>query len=599
MMKEFNAGLPRVNTDATRPPSTNFSPYLMSAAVCVLTFLAYARTLRYQFVHDDRGIILGNPAIHSWQAVPGYFTTQVWAGLGPSFLANEYRPIFLLWLRINDALFGLWPPGWHFASVLAHVIATYCVFLLAQKLLGDSSAAMFTELVFGLHPVHIEVVAWISAVSEALLVGFLVPAYLCWLRSREDGGPRTRWLATSLFLYTLALLTKETAVVLVLVLAASLLLDFPARLEPATCGFARMVWRILKNLRPFLMITGAYLIVRVAVLKGFSHPAAEISGVTVLLTWPSLLLFYLRLLVWPVGLSPFYGLQFVNHPSLWNPILPAIVLVSVGLGLWKWASHSRPAALATLWLICPILPVLNVQVFGNGNFAHNRYLYLPTAGFAMLVALALRRIGVRAQNLAAISSVQIGITIGLALLLMLAIDVEDRYYSTDIAFYSYAYSRMGNDDEVIGMDYANALAEHGDFDQAAQLYRKLIQSQPEMWTAYFNLGYMYYRQGNLDSAAQFLSKAAAGSPTNGGAVFYLGLTDFKLNRLDEAEANLRRAAALAPTTPNYHFALAIVLKVRGNSSGAMEEFQRELAINPANHAAAKQMKEMRSDTGAR
>ena len=217
----------------------------------------------------------------------------------------------------------------------------------------------------------------------------------------------------------------------------------------------------------------------------------------------------------------------------------------------------------------------------------------------MLVALVLRRIGITAQNLAAVSSVQIGVTVGLALMLMLAIDVEDRYYATDIAFYSYAYSRMGHKDEVIGMDYANALAEQGDFGRAAELYRKLIQAQPEMWTAYFNLGYMYYRQGNLSLAAQFLSQAAAGSPTNGGAVFYLGLTDFKLNRLDEAEANLRRAVALAPTAPNYHFALGIVLKVRGNSPAAMEEFQRELTINPANHAAAKQVEEMRSQTGVR
>lgn len=598
-MKELKLGLPRVITHATRPPSATFSPYLTPAVVCVSTFLAYGGTLRYQFVHDDRGIILGNPAIHSWKAVPGYFTSQVWAGLGPSYLANEYRPIFLLWLRINDALFGRWPAGWHFTNVLAHVVATYCVFLLAQKLLRNSPAAVFTGLVFGLHPVHIEVVAWISSVAEALLVGFLVPAYLCWLRSREIGGRRNRWLAASLVLYTLALLTKETAVVLVLILAASIWLDFPARLDPATRGFGGMVWRILKNLRSFLIITGAYLIVRVAVLKGFSHPAAEISWVTVLLTWPSLLLFYLRLLVWPVGLSPFYDLQFVTLPSLTNTLLPLTLLALIGVGLWKWASYSRPAALAIPWMICPILPVLNVQVFGNGNFAHNRYLYLPCAGFAMLVALVLRRIGVRAQNPAAISSVQIGVAVGLALLLMLAIDVEDRYYASDIAFYSYAYSRMGHKDEVIGMDYANALAEQGDFDQAAQLYRKLIQAQPEMWTAYLNLGYMYYRQGNLNLAAQFLSQAAAGSPTNGGAVFYLGLTDFKLNRLDEAEANLRRAVTLAPTTPNYHFAVGIVLKVRGNSLAAMEEFQRELTINPANHAAAKQVEEMRSQTGAR
>ena len=242
-------------------------------------------------------------------------------------------------------------------------------------------------------------------------------------------------------------------------------------------------------------------------LKGFSHPAAQISWLTVVLTWPSLLLFYLKLLVWPVGLSPFYGLQFVSHPTMRNTIFPALALLLVSAALWKWASHSRPIAFAIPWLIFPILPVLNVQVFGNGNFAHNRYLYLPSVGFAMLVAVALRKLKFGRHTFGAVPSSQVGVCFGLALLLGFAIQVEDRYYASDAAFYSYAYSRMGNNDPVIGMDYANTLAEQGDFDHAAAIYRELIQAHPDMWDAYFNLGYMYYQPGELDSAVQYLSRA--------------------------------------------------------------------------------------------
>ena len=163
----------------------------------------------------------------------------------------------------------------------------------------------------------------------------------------------------------------------------------------------------------------------------------------------------------------------------------------------------------------------------------------------------------------------------------LAINVEDRYYSSDAAFYSLAYSRMGRSDPVIGMDYANTLAEQGDFVHAAAIYRELIKAWPSMWAAYFNLGYMYYQQGDLDSAIQYLSRTAAGDPANAAAIFYLGLADLKLHHLDEAEANLRRAIVLAPTAPNYHFALGMVLKVKGNWPGAMAEFARELELNPA------------------
>jgi tetratricopeptide (TPR) repeat protein len=145
---------------------------------------------------------------------------------------------------------------------------------------------------------------------------------------------------------------------------------------------------------------------------------------------------------------------------------------------------------------------------------------------------------------------------------------------------------------VIGMDYANTLAEHGDSADAAKIYQKLIQAHPDMWNAYFNFGYMCYQLGELDSAGLYLSQAAAGDPSNAGAVFYLGLTDFKLNRMHEAEMNLRRAIALAPSAPNYHFALGMVLKVTGNGSGAMAEFTKELAINPGHHAAAQQAAEI-------
>jgi Flp pilus assembly protein TadD len=143
------------------------------------------------------------------------------------------------------------------------------------------------------------------------------------------------------------------------------------------------------------------------------------------------------------------------------------------------------------------------------------------------------------------------------------------------------------------MDYANTLAEQGDFSHAAQVYQKLIQSHPNMWDAFFNLGYMYYQAGQSESAVLTLSKAAAGDPTNAGAVFYLGLADFKLNRLGEAEANLRRAIVLAPASPNYHFALGMVLKFRGNWSGAMAEFSKELELNPQHQPAAQQTAEIK------
>jgi hypothetical protein len=591
-MREVESGLPTVNAVEAKNPLTHPFPRLWAAAICILTFLAYVGTLRFQFVHDDRGQIVRNPAVHSWHAVLTYFTSHVWAAVAPTFLGNDYRPLFLLWLRINDAMFGRQAAGWHFTTVVAHVVATYGVFLLAHRILGDWPAALFSGLLFGLHPVHIEGVAWISGVPEPLMTGLLIPAFLCWVRSRETGGGRKLWLGASLALYALAMLIKETAIVLPLILFSSQWLDFPRPLEPRPRGYLQKPLRVLKVLIPSIALTAVYLLVRIVALKGFSHPAAQIGWRTVVLTWPSLLVFYAKLLLWPAGLRPFYGLEYVLHPTLGNTIFPTLVLLLIAGGLWKWASRSRPVALVVPWLVFPLLPILDVQVFGNGNFAHNRYVYLPSVGFVMLAAVALRKIKLGKPLFGAFPSFEALLVLGLVILMGCAIQVEGRYYASDAAFYSFAYSQMASPDPVIGMDYANTLAEQGDSNRAAEIYRKLIQAHPDMWNAYFNFGYMCYQSGELDSAGLYLSRAAAGDPSNAGAVFYLGLTDFKLNRMVEAEANLRRAIVLAPTAPNYHFALGVILKVNGKWTEAMAEFSKELELNPEHNAAAQQVAEI-------
>ena len=106
---------------------------LWPAAILAATFLAYAGTLGFGFVFDDTAGIVRNDSLRSWHYVPGYFSSHVWSFLYPHLLSNYYRPLFLLWLRLNDALFGLHPWGWHLTSVLAHLGVTCLVYCLALQ----------------------------------------------------------------------------------------------------------------------------------------------------------------------------------------------------------------------------------------------------------------------------------------------------------------------------------------------------------------------------------------------------------------------------------------------------------------------------------
>jgi hypothetical protein len=109
-------------------------PWVVELLLAAGTFLLFCGTLAFKFVYDDRMQILENVSIRQWSYVPQYFTKNVWAMIDPHILANYYRPLFLLWLRINYALFGSNATGWHALSVALHVIVVVQVFWLGKRL---------------------------------------------------------------------------------------------------------------------------------------------------------------------------------------------------------------------------------------------------------------------------------------------------------------------------------------------------------------------------------------------------------------------------------------------------------------------------------
>ena len=341
------------------------------AAVLVLTFAVYIPTLRYQFVHDDRGQIVENSAVHSWRFVPSYFTSQVWAGVMPGELGNYYRPLFLLWLRINHAAFGTHAWGWHLTTVLAHVLTTLLAYVLALSLGVSEDAALVAALVFGLHPAHIEAVAWISGATEPLLGVLLIPSFLSYVRWRRTSR-RNRRLA-SVVLFALALGEKETAMILPgLLLAYDWIFssghpcprchenDSPPQPEegwgvvgagtttrPTTPdpslprrgisarndSLFQSSSAALRRIWPFLLVIALYLPARFYALKALSHPVTPISKAQLAFTWPSLICFWIRHLILPVGLITFYDFPAVLQPTLRNFTFPLLFDVCAGAAL--------------------------------------------------------------------------------------------------------------------------------------------------------------------------------------------------------------------------------------------------------------------------
>ena len=561
------------------------------AFILLLTFAAYAPTLRYDFVHDDRAQIMENPAITSWSYLPQYFSKQVWAGYAPGIAGNYYRPVFLIWLRLNHMVFGLQPWGWHLTTVLLHLLATLLVFILGERLLHDSTTAAAAALLFGLHPIHVEGVTWVSGLTEPLMVVFFIPAFLCHLNSREKRGDQTRWKLLALFCFLMSLFEKETAIIL-----PALIMTYEwiyAGRDPENISLASLLrrsWDAARPSLPFFALIVPYLIARVIALEGFSHPLTNYPLTTIFATVPFLFTFWLRHLLWPTGLSIYYDYGAVEHLTFVNFFLPALVLAVVCAIALFAGKKSRAVAFFICWTVLPLLPPLDIRTFARNEFAHDRYLYLPSVGFVILVALALRYFSA-GRTYRRVPVTQAVAAILLTPLMTFGVAKEGSYMTDSWTFYQHC-AQYAPHNGLAMTNYAAALGERKRYAEALPILSRVVEENPNFWFGIYNFALTNYQVGQLEKAEMYFHRAIFLEPNEAEEHLYLGLIELKTGRLQEAEQSVRRAVQLAPQGFGNHFALGVILRLQGDLEGARRELQMEIKYHPENQAAGNLLSEI-------
>lgn len=441
------------------------------ASLLGVTFLTMGVTLRFPFMGDDLSQIVQNQRVQSWSFVPQYFTTHLWMQI-PGAAPRFYRPLFLLLLRMIDAVFGLWTPGWHLVLLLCHLAAAAMVYWLVRQWRGEQFALVAAAL-FALHPVHAEVVSWVSAISEPALAIVLIGSLIL---ARREGA---RNLVAALLLFAAGLLLKETAVVWPVVIFLALYdgLD-----------------RSLRRTAPFIGVAVSYLLLRVAVLGSVTTPLLRSVKPDASYV-PTALSHYFFHLVWPMGLSTYCEL----HPS-WLYLLCVLPLLAALAWIALRGQYERAAVLI---LLMPLLPALNLGSLQLDALVQDRYLYLPSVGFVMLAALLLEHLPRPA--------------IALLLLVMIAGCVEETMtYSDGEHFYARGLQAAPHNPEVregLGRIYAN----QGKFQQAVEVLEPVLQSentpaallQPSLIT----LAYSHEHMGHIQAALAYYSAADKVSPS--------------------------------------------------------------------------------------
>ncbi len=577
------------SSSAVTPPSRLLATQLVF--LIVLSALPFLPSLKYQFVYDDDVQIVNNTSIQNWESVPSYFTNTLFGSDDRTAASNlHYRPIFFLWLRMNDALWGRNSAGWHVSSLLLHLGVTALLFFLLRRHFDNSWIAATAALIFGVYPVHIESVVWLSGATDPLASLFLLGSVLLWLGG--SGWKNSPARIGSLACYAAALLTKETAIVFPAIVFVYALVGTEKKRSPEQGGglsaggaFARAFVLALRETIPFLAVTALYLAARYGVLRGVPPQTPWLSTRDALLTAPLALGFYLRHLIWPFGLSLFYSFSVISSPSnilFWLPSLTVIALAALIFTCWRRTKESL-VPIAVAWCFLPLLPVLDIALLQQDDTVHDRYLYLPSIGLAIGAAVLLH-VCTRVRGQTRRPRFAFAIAAMLITSLGFATIAQSIPWRDNLTLYTHAAERSPKN-TIARNNLAAEFVKRNRLDDADRLFQAVLQDRPEYWLANYNYGYLNYRLKRFELAEDYLKRAIALNPADPDEHAYLGLTYFHENRFGEAAAELRTAISSKPSGTGYHIALAIVLLQLHDLEGARSECLEELAYHPDNTAA--------------
>jgi len=552
---------------------------LLLLGTLAITALAYLNALTGEFVYDDRLQVLKNPTLSSLSNIPKMFTQGVWQFLNSGdqhAVGPYYRPLFNIALIINHQLFGLEVIGWHLASIVVHLGVVFLVYRLARQWNLSTEVAMGAALLFGVHPVHSESVAWVAALPDPLAAVFIVSSLLLYERYHHGPVRKPIVLVASIALALGAMLSKEVAVVFPLFLIAREMLE---KLEGEPLG--RALGRAARRTAPFFAMIVLYLGMRYYVLGFFRQDepkSVRIPAVQVLITIPSILLSYARMLFAPFPLAVMYGNTYVLSLSDVRFFGAAIAVAAI-VGGAIWFVRSSPVGRRALaFLIIFLVPVLNFKAFRTEeSLLHDRYLYLPSIGFCILVAMAFEWISNRfaeQQRKAFITATAIAAAVLFGLTFYQNFTWQDELAMTNHALkVTPQWPFLHN---YLGAYYSD---QHK-YIEAEQAYLDAIAIDPKYYDAYSNVGDLYREQGKLADAEQAYIKAIDYGAPYAETYYNLGVAYINDNKLADAEQPLLRTLAISPAHIKARYNLAWTYDREQKDSLAEQAYTETLQYDP-------------------
>jgi len=592
--------------------------------LALVTVIAYASVRNFNFVNfDDQLYVTDNPHVR---------TGLTWAGVVWAFTsayAANWHPLTWLSHMVDVELFGLNPGPHHVMNLVLHVTNTILVWLVLRRLTGSTFRSAAVAALFGVHPLHVESVAWVAERKD-VLSGFF-GLLTIWMYAGYVRRPTSGRYLVSLLLFVLGLMAKPMLVTLPFVL---LLLDVwplerTALLGTPSDGAASTPWRrLIFEKVPFLAAAAASSIATfivqqhggsVATLEAVA-PADRVTNTVisyVMWAWTT---------IWPRGLAALYP-----RPSSPQFALAAVALLVLGLttgaALWKGRRHPY-LAVGWLWFVGMLVPVSGLVQIGVAARA-DRYMYLPILGLLFAAVWGVTELASRWR----VPRAALLVAAVVVIILFAAVTrVQAGYWRNGLALWEHAlevttansraHANLGTSLAEIGrhaeaaeqdrraiaiepnMPQAHnnlglALAATGHRAEAIDEYKRAIALLPSYAAAHNNLGSALMDAGDADEAAVHYALALRGRPDDAQIHHNLGAALATQGHFPEAIREFQEAVRLEPRRAEFHFALGITYAQHGDDANAIAQLKMALTLDPKHDGARRAIAELEGPPGGR
>jgi tetratricopeptide (TPR) repeat protein len=560
--------VPRENEPHGIPPARNRR--LIPAAVCLIVLVAivYAPVRHHEFVnYDDDRYVTENPFVRQ-----GLSAASVrWAFTATH--ASNWHPLTWLSHMLDVELYSLEPAGHHLTSLALHAVNAVLLMWVLYMMTGRFRPSLLVALLFALHPLRVESVAWVAERKDVLAGLFWMSTLLAYVfYARRPGAARYGFV---LACFALGLMAKPMLVTLPFVL---LLLDrWPLRWMAGGASVIRR--RVVEKLPLFALSAASVAITLVAQKGGGAMRATEI--------WPlghrlaNALIAYIAYLwktVWPAGLACFYP-----HPAAlggdgpwigWSVV--AAVVLAIATVVAVFAMRRRPhVAVGWLWYLGTLVPVIGVVQVGSQAMA-DRYTYLPLIGIYIVVAWTLMEWIERHERFRAFLVPAVAIALAACATVT---RLQVAHWENGQALFEHAL-RVTRDNYVAHNNLGSLFESRGDLERAATQFEQSLRIRPDFPPAHNNLGLVLTQRGDLPRAIEHLERAVALEPGYAEAHNNLGAALQRQGKIARAAEQFERAVSLDPNHAEAHNNLGVILEHRRDPVRAAEHYDRALRIDP-------------------